>query len=315
MMKAAMIFPGQGSQYVGMGKDLVEKFPAVADVYREADDMLHYPLSRLCFQGDPEVLTQTRNAQPAILLHSIAVLGILRDEAGAEPAITAGHSLGEYSALVAAGVLSPMDALRIVRRRGELMFDAGHRQPGTMAAVIGMTREDVEAVCREATTGDAIVVVANVNSPMQIVISGHIDAVGRAMELAGSRGAKKTIQLNVSGAFHSPLVEPAQRELVEFLGQFTFKEPAVGLVCNVDAKVIRDTEAIVNALSRQLTNPVLWSDSMQVLTGGWKGRIMEVGPGTVLSGLMKRTDRSRPVEACGTAEQLEHLIAVEVEPA
>lgn len=314
-MKAAMIFPGQGSQYVGMGKDLVETFPALADLYREADDVLHYPLSRLCFQGDMEILTQTKNAQPAILLHSVAVARILRDETGAEPAIVAGHSLGEYSALVAAGVLSPMDALRIVRKRGELMYDAGSLQPGTMAAVIGLTREEVEAVCTEATTDDAVVVVANVNSPVQIVISGHVGAVGHAMEIARSRGAKKTVPLSVSGAFHSPLVEPAQRELIDYLERFTFNAPRVGLVCNVDARVIRDTEAIVDALSRQLTSPVLWSDSMRTLTEGWNGRIMEVGPGTVLTGLMKRIDRTKPVEACGTAEKLAQLIAAAVEPA
>lgn len=314
-MKTAMIFPGQGSQYVGMGKDLVETFPAVADLYREADDVLRYPLSRLCFQGDPDVLRQTKNAQPAILLHSIAVLRVLRDEAGTQPSIVAGHSLGEYSALVAAGVLSPMDALRVVRRRGELMYEAGRRQPGTMAAVIGLTREEVEAVCTEATDDDAVVVVANVNSPVQIVISGRVEAVERAMELARSRGAKKTIPLNVSGAFHSPLVEPAQRELVEYLGRFTFNATRVGIVCNVDARVIRDTESIVDALSRQLTSPVLWSDSMRTLTEHWKGKVVEVGPGTVLTGLMKRIDRTRPVEACGTAETIAQFIVAAVEPA
>lgn len=312
-MKAAMIFPGQGSQHVGMGKNLVETFPAVADLYREADEVLHYPLSRLCFQGDAEVLTQTNNAQPAILLHSVAVLRILNDEIGVEPSIVAGHSLGEYSALVAAGVLSPMDALRIVHKRGELMYDAGRRQPGTMAAVIGMTREEVEAVCTEAAEDDAVVVVANVNSPVQIVVSGHVEAVGRAMEIAQSRGARKTVPLNVSGAFHSPLVAPTQRELVRYLGQFAFNTPGVGLVCNVDARVIRDTDAIVVALSRQLTSPVLWSDSMRTLIESWNGRIMEVGPGTVLTGLMKRIDRTRPVEACGTAEKLAELIAASVE--
>jgi [acyl-carrier-protein] S-malonyltransferase len=312
-MKAAMIFPGQGSQYIGMGKDLVETFPAVADLYREADDVLGYPISRLCFRGDAEVLTETRNAQPAILLHSEAVLRVLRSEAGLEPVMAAGHSLGEYSALVAAGVLSEMDALSIVRKRGELMFDAGRRQPGTMAAVIGMTREEVDTLCTEASGNGAVVVIANVNSPGQIVISGHVEAVDRAVEIAQAKGARKTVRLNVSGAFHSPLVEPAQRELVEYLGQFTFNQPTAGIISNVDATVIRSADAIQDALSRQLTNPVLWADSMETLGRRWEGRILEAGPGKVLSGLMKRIDRKRTVEACGTAEELAELVAAEIE--
>ncbi|MBN1163110.1 MAG: acyltransferase domain-containing protein, partial [Candidatus Krumholzibacteriota bacterium] len=161
-MKAAMIFPGQGSQFVGMGKDLAGEFPAASELYREADETLGFKISTLSFEGDPQVLTETRNAQPAILLHSVAVARILREEGGLEPAITAGHSLGEYSALVAAGVLSEMDALKIVRKRGELMFQAGLSQPGTMAAIIGLDREDVEEVCREASAGDELAVIANV---------------------------------------------------------------------------------------------------------------------------------------------------------
>jgi [acyl-carrier-protein] S-malonyltransferase len=296
-----------------MGGDLAERFPAVAELYREADDTLGFPLSRLCFSGDADELTETRNAQPAILMHSVAVLHVLRSEAGIEPAIAAGHSLGEYSALVAAGSLSAMDALRIVRKRGELMFAAGREQPGTMAAVLGLKRAEVEQVCAESSGDDGVAVIANVNAPGQIVISGHHPAIERAAALARERGARKTIPLKVSGAFHSPLVGAAQQELVEYFDRFTFRNPSIGVVCNVDASVIHDAGTVTDALSRQLTNPVLWSDSMRTLAEAWDGRILEAGPGTVLAGLMKRIDRSRGVESAGTAEELERLIAAEVE--
>ncbi len=307
-MKTAMLFPGQGSQFTGMGKDLAERFPAVARIYEEADDILGFSISKLSFEGDTEVLTETRNAQPAILLNSLAVARVMKDEAGLEPSIVAGHSLGEYSALAAAGAFDDMDALRIVRMRGELMFDAGLRQPGTMAAIIGMETEDVRAVCEEASTGDTVVVLANINSPGQIVISGHIEAVDRAMKLAEDKGVRKVVKLNVSGAFHSPLVAPAQDELVEYIKSFEIKDTTADVVCNADAKIIRRREEIIDALSRQLTSPVLWSDSMSVLTAGWDGEILEVGPGKVLSGLMKRIDRARSVETVGTADQLTQVI-------
>ena len=294
-MKAAMIFPGQGSQYVGMGKDLADAFPKVKALYEEADEILKYPMSRLCFQGNPEVLTETRNAQPAILLHSIAVTRILREEGGIEPSIVAGHSLGEYSALVAAGVISVVDALMIVRKRGQLMYDAGLAQPGTMAAIIGLDREDVTSVCAEASNENSVAVIANINSPGQIVISGHIDAIERAMELAGAKGAKKAVKLNVSGAFHSPLVAPAQNELVEYISKFPFDDTGVGVISNADAAVLHRKAEIIDALSRQLTSPVLWSDSMKVLLEKWEGMVIETGPGKVLSGLMKRIDRSRQI--------------------
>lgn len=303
MAKAAMLFPGQGSQFVGMGKDLVAAYPRARELYAEADEVLGFPISKLCFEGDPAELTATKNAQPAILLHSVAAARLLREEAGIEPAIAAGHSLGEYSALVAAGVLEPMDALRIVRRRGELMFEAGVKKPGTMAALIGLERADAEAVCRDAAEGETVVV-ANVNSPGQIVISGDVAAVGRAMQLAGTRGAKKTIPLNVSGAFHSPLVAPAQEELVAYIGSFTLRDAAIGVVCNAEARIVTKRDEIVDALSRQLTSPVLWSDSMAVLLGAFAGPVVEAGPGKVLQGLLKRIDGSRPARTAGTAEEI-----------
>ncbi len=307
-MKTAMLFPGQGSQFTGMGKDLAEQFPAVARIYEEADESLGFGIPKLSFEGDADVLTETRNAQPAILLHSLAVARVMKDEAGLEPSSAAGHSLGEYSALAAAGALDDMDALRIVRRRGELMFDAGLRQPGTMAAIIGMETEDVRAVCEEASTGDTVVVLANINSPGQIVVSGHIEAVDRAMKLAEEKGVRKVVKLNVSGAFHSPLVAPAQEELVDYIKSFEIRDISADVVCNADAKVVKRREQIIDALSRQLTSPVLWSDSMKLLAAEWGGAILEVGPGRVLSGLMKRIDRARTVETVGTADQLSQVI-------
>jgi [acyl-carrier-protein] S-malonyltransferase len=276
-----------------------------------ADETLGVPLSRISFEGDAETLTATKNAQPALLLHSIVVARILKEEGGVEPAIAAGHSLGEYSALVAANALDDMDALKIVRKRGELMFDAGIRQPGTMAAIIGLERPDVETVCRESSRAGEVVVVANVNSPGQIVVSGNIDAVGRACAAAQARGAKKTIPLNVSGAFHSPLVAGAQKELVEYIKSFAMRDAAVGVVCNADAKVVAKKDEIVDALSRQLTSPVLWSDSMALLLASWGGPVFEVGPGKVLAGLLKRIDGSRPVRTVGTAEELARSVAGE----
>jgi [acyl-carrier-protein] S-malonyltransferase len=308
-MKAAMIFPGQGSQYVGMGRDLVLRFPSVKDIYDEADEVLGFAISTLSFEGDAAVLTETRNAQPAILLHSVAAARVLREEAGVEPAIAAGHSLGEYSALAVAGVMDPMDALRIVRRRGELMFEAGVKQPGTMAALIGLDRGDVEAICAEASAGGLVAVVANVNSPGQIVISGHIVAVEKAMEKAAAKGAKKVIRLNVSGAFHSPLVAPAQNELVEYIGSFDLRDAAVDVVCNADAGIVRSRAEIVDALSRQLTSPVLWSDSMETLLSRWNGPVIEAGPGKVLAGLLKRIDRDREAVPAGTLEDIEKFLA------
>ncbi len=307
-MKTAMIFPGQGSQYVGMGKDLAEEFPLAARIYEQADDTLGFSISRLSFEGDEQVLTETRNAQPAILLHSLVVMSLLKEEAGLEPSIAAGHSLGEYSALVAAGVISPMDGLKIVRKRGELMFDAGLSKPGTMAAIIGMDREDVEEVCSGASTGGTVAVLANINSPGQIVISGDIEAVERAMTLAGERGAKKVVRLNVSGAFHSPLVAPAQDDLVEYIRTFRFDDARIDVICNAGAAIVRDRDDVIEALSRQLTSPVLWSDSMRLLVEKWEGEIIEAGPGRVLSGLMKRIEKRRPVMTVGTSDEIRKSI-------
>jgi len=309
-MKAALIFPGQGSQFVGMGKDLYTEFSIARGVYDKADETLGFKITELCFDGDKHILTETRNAQPAILLHSVAALEVLKEEIGLEPSITAGHSLGEYTALVAAGVLDAMDALRIVRRRGELMFRAGKKHPGTMAAVLGMEREQVEKVCGEVSVPGSVAVLANINCPGQIVISGHVEAVKGAMEMATEQGAKKAIQLPVSGAFHSPLVAEAEDELVEYINSFDISDADVDVISNADAAPVMSREEIVDSLSRQLTNPVLWNDSMNLmLERSGEERILEVGPGKVLSRLMKRIDRSRPVATCGSAEEIKNLVA------
>jgi len=308
-MKAAILFPGQGSQFVGMGNDLARQFRVAARLFEEGDETLDFALSDICFEGDKDILTETRNAQPAILLHSIAAWMILKEEAGIEVEITAGHSLGEYSALVAAGAVEAMDALRIVRKRGELMYNAGLSQPGTMAAVIGLERSDVRDLCENSSRDNSIVVLANINCPGQIVISGNIDAVQRAMEMAKNQGAKKAIQLNVSGAFHSPLVSSAEDELVSYIKGFKIKDAGIDVICNADAGIVSSKEDIIDALSRQLTNPVLWSDSMNLLLKRWDGVILEAGPGKVLTGLMKRIDRHRVVTRAGTAEEIKKIVA------
>ncbi len=313
MKNPAMIFPGQGAQYVGMGQDLRENFEAADRIYREADEILGFPISRLCFSGDQDELTRTKNAQPAIFLHSICVAEILKQEAGIKPSLVAGHSLGEYSALAAAGVLRPMDALKIVRKRGELMFEAGLDSPGTMAAVIGLKRDEIDQICRDVPDGRGIVIPANYNCPGQVVISGHLKAVEQAMENARKAGARKVIPLKVSGAFHSPLVASAQEELVDYIGEFTFTGTDVDVICNVDASVVHSRDEITDSLSRQLTHPVLWWDSMKLLLERSGKDIIEAGPGKVLRGLMRRIDRTRKVISAGTAPEVQKVIETAVE--
>lgn len=299
-----LLFPGQGSQFVGMGRDLADASEAARRTFEEADDALDFALSRLCWEGPEDELTATKNAQPAILVHSIAAYRVLEGELG-DVALAAGHSLGEFSAYVAAGALSFADGVRTVRRRGELMFEGGTARPGTMAAVLGLDDADVERVCREASGADGECVPANYNSPGQIVISGDVAAIERATVLAKDAGAKRALKLNVSGAFHSPLMKVAEAGLRAQLESVAMDAPAFPIVSNVTAKPVTEPAEAKQLLVAQLTSPVRWTQSVQAMAAHGVTRMIEVGPGSVLSGLVKRIDRSIETRTAGTAAELE----------
>lgn len=287
--KVAFIFPGQGSQYPGMGRELAEAFPTARRVFEEADRALGFPISKLCFEGPAEELQLTANTQPAILTVSVAAAGVLRDK-GISPHYVAGHSLGEYSALVAAGALRLEDAVRVVRKRGQYMQEAVPVGQGAMAALLGMEATAVEAVCVESAQGE-VVLPANLNSPGQVVIAGHATAVNRAVELAKARGAKRAVLLNVSAPFHCALMRPAQERLAADLDQTSIADPQAPLVNNVDALLIRDAAAARDGLKRQVTGAVRWEQSMRALISEGVELFVEVGPGKVLSGLFRQIER------------------------
>jgi len=284
----AFVFPGQGSQYVGMARDIFEADAVSRALMEEADRILGVPLTRICFEGPEDELRQTKNTQPAIFLHSVVVF---RKMSGARPAMVAGHSLGEYPALVAAGALTFEGALRLVRLRGELMQRAGEEQKGTMAAVVGLSPDVVEEICREAADA-GIVQPANFNSPGQIVISGSLEGVRKAMEHARGRGAKLVKELVVSGAFHSPLMQGAREGLRRKLDGTDIRDAQIPVYANVTAEPVTRAADIREALYRQLTSPVRWEQSVRSMIRDGADSFVEIGPGKVLQGLIRRTEPS-----------------------
>src|ERR1051325_4130262 len=288
-LRMAMVFPGQGAQSPGMGKELFEKFPVARQVFEEADDALGFSISRLCFEGPAEDLQLTENTQPAILTVSVAAFRAMAESGIDAPAFVAGHSLGEYSALVASGALRLSDAVRTVRARGRYMQEAVPVGTGAMAAVIGGELSEIQRVCEEAR-GDQVCSVANINAPNQIVIAGNTEAVDRAMELLQGI-AKRVIELKVSAPFHCALMKPAQDRLARDLGQLVFNEPAMPVVTNVDARATTAPDQLRDALVRQVSAPVRWVESMELLRQQGVEAFVEAGPGKVLSGLMRQISR------------------------
>ena len=308
-MDIVLLFPGQGSQKPGMGKDLADSFPVAKGVFGEVDAALGADLSKLCFEGPADELTATRNAQPALFAHGAAVWSVTKEALFPHVRASAGHSLGEFTAYHAADSLSLPGGARLVRRRGELMFETGTSRPGTMAAILGTTTTPIEEICSRASKEKGLVVPANFNTDEQVVISGEIAGVERAMELAKEAGAKRAVRLPVSGAFHSPLMEPAVVGLTDAIATSAFMDPVFPVFSNVTADASTTAVSGKELLLRQLTSPVRWSTEMRNIAGHFPEALyVEMGPGNVLTGLMGRLVKGAKTFACGTAAEVDKLL-------
>lgn len=307
--KIAYIFPGQGAQYVGMGRDLYNESDTARTVFKQADEALGFPLSQLCFNGPDDKLRQTINAQPAIVTVSFALLAAMRDKKGGNslpaPAFVAGHSLGEYTALAAAGVVDFATTVRLTRERGRLMHQAGLKQPGGMVAIIGLDEPLLAEICAQSGTK-----IANINCPGQLVISGDKDSLAKATQLAEARGAHLTIPLQVSGAFHTASMQPAAEGLVDIIATIPFAAPFIPIVANTTAREITTAEAVKGELLNQLCNSVQWQRSIEYMIDNGVSTFVEIGPGRVLSGLVKRINKNVKTINIGDAEAVKNIKAI-----
>ena len=306
MQQSAALFPGQASQYVGMGRELYQSSAAVRGLYELASSLIGEDLAQISFDGPAELLKRTRFTQPAILVHSLAALTVM-DRSFPRPTVAAGHSLGEYGALVAAGSLSAEDAIKLVVQRARLMEEASQAKPGTMAAIIGLTLAEVEQLCNDASSA-GIVTPANINAKLQIAVSGETPAVQKTVELAKTRGARRVVMLEVGGAFHSPLMEPARLGMEQALAEVRIENPEIMFIPNVTAAPVSDGATIRELLIRQITSPVRWGKSMEYIAQMGVQSVIEIGPGKVLSGLAKREMRPERLISLDTLEDIESFL-------
>ena len=311
MKRPIVLFPGQGSQVPGMGKDVYDAFAEARDVFGEAEESIGVSLTRICFDLSPDELRETRNAQLALVVHGAAMFAILRSNDDAPAIAAAGHSVGEYAAFHASGALTLRDLVKMVDVRGRSMAESGRLQPGAMAALLGTLDVPVEDICREASTPDTIVVPANFNAPEQIVVSGHVEAVEKAMQIASQHGAKKVVRLNVSGAFHSPLMKSAQGELTEALRGTQFTDPSIPVYCNVTAEPCTSGSDGRELLIEQLASPVRWVELTRRMENDFPENVcLEVGPAVCWQGPFKRSAPSLRTMACGTAKDIDAIMKV-----